>query len=80
MAASPLQRQVDSVRRRLFLQTLVRALVWSWFAALVLSAVWLLVEPAALVAVTDAVLLPVTRGITLVAPGVIPEAASSAVR
>jgi hypothetical protein len=43
--ASPLQRQVARVRRRLFLQTLVRSLVWSWFGALTLTAVWFLVQP-----------------------------------
>ena len=44
-AASPLLRQVTRVRRRLFLQTLVRALAWGWVAALALSAVWFLAEP-----------------------------------
>src|ERR1700724_941459 len=43
--ASSVHRQVAAVRRRLFLQTLIRALAWSWFAALALSAVWFLVEP-----------------------------------
>ena len=42
---SPLQRQVARVRRRLFLQTLVRFLVWSWWGALVLTAVWFLLQP-----------------------------------
>ena len=43
--ASPLVRQVARVRRRLFLQVLVRALAWSWFAALALAVVWFLVQP-----------------------------------
>jgi hypothetical protein len=43
--ASPLQRQVTRVRRRLFLQTLVRSLIWSWFGALTLTAVWFLLQP-----------------------------------
>ena len=42
---SPLQRQVARVRRRLLLQTLVRSLVWCWFGALTLTAVWFLVQP-----------------------------------
>ena len=44
-STSALHRQVAAVRRRLFLQTLIRALAWGWFAALVVSAVWFLVEP-----------------------------------
>jgi hypothetical protein len=36
---------VGRTRRRLFLQALIDSLAWSWAAALVLSAVWCLVEP-----------------------------------
>ena len=42
---SALHRQVAAVRRRLFLQTLIRALAWGWFAALAVAVVWFLVEP-----------------------------------
>ena len=42
---SPLQSQVDRVRRRLFLQTLVRSLIGSWCGALTLTAVWFLLQP-----------------------------------
>src|SRR5947208_10477749 len=42
---SVLHRQVAAVRRRLFLQTLIRALAWGWFAALALSVVWFLAQP-----------------------------------
>ena len=45
----PIQRQVARVRRRLFLQTLVRSLAWSWFVALTLAVVWLLVRPLLIV-------------------------------
>jgi len=40
-----LHRQLARVSRRLFLQTLVDVLAWCWAGALVLAAVWLLVEP-----------------------------------
>ncbi len=43
--SSAIHRQVAAVRRRLLLQSLIRALAWGWFAALALSAVWFLVEP-----------------------------------
>ena len=42
---SALHRQVAAVRRRLFLQTLIRALAWGWFVALAVAVVWFLVEP-----------------------------------
>jgi hypothetical protein len=42
---TPLDRQVTRVRRRLFLQTLIRNLVWYWVAALALTAAWFLVQP-----------------------------------
>ncbi len=42
---SPLDQQIKRVRRRLFLQTLLDTLAWSWAIALLLSAVWYLVEP-----------------------------------
>jgi hypothetical protein len=45
MPRSLLDRQVARVRRRLFLQTLLEMLVWSWIGALALSAVWLLIQP-----------------------------------
>lgn len=41
----PLDRQVSRVRRRLFAQTLLNALVWCWLAALLLSAGWFLAQP-----------------------------------
>jgi uncharacterized coiled-coil DUF342 family protein len=41
----PLYRQLARVSRRLFLQSLVDSLAWCWAGALVLAAVWLLVEP-----------------------------------
>ncbi len=43
--ASPLQCQVARVRRRLFLQTLVRSLVWSSFGALTATVAWFLIQP-----------------------------------
>ena len=45
VTTSPLERTVARVRLRLFLQTLLTALAWSWAAALLLSAAWFLVEP-----------------------------------
>jgi hypothetical protein len=42
---SPLERQVSRARRRLFLQTLLDALAWSWAVALLLSAAWFIAEP-----------------------------------
>jgi hypothetical protein len=39
------QRQIARVGRRLFLQTLLDCLVWCWAGALVLSAVWFLLQP-----------------------------------
>ncbi len=44
-SVNPLQRQLARVSRRLFLQGLVDSLAWCWAGALVLVAVWLLVEP-----------------------------------
>jgi hypothetical protein len=41
----PLDRQVSRVRRRLFLQTLLNALVGCWLGALVLAAGWFLAQP-----------------------------------
>src|SRR5947209_5262474 len=46
-SAPALQRQVGRVRRRLFLQTLVRMLVRCWVAALLVGIVWFLAEPFA---------------------------------
>jgi hypothetical protein len=43
--STPLDRQVARVRRRLFLQTLLELLVWSWVGALVLAVGWFLTEP-----------------------------------
>jgi uncharacterized coiled-coil DUF342 family protein len=43
--ASPLQRQIARVSRRLFLQTLLTCLLWCWAGALLLSAAWFLVQP-----------------------------------
>jgi hypothetical protein len=40
-----LHRQLSRVSRRLFLQGFVDVLAWCWAAALVLTAVWLLVDP-----------------------------------
>ena len=41
----PLHRQLARVSRRLFLQTLGDILAWCWTGALLLVAVWLLVDP-----------------------------------
>ncbi len=65
-AASPLLRQVTRVRRRLFLQTLVRALAWGWTAALALSAVWFLAEPLLLRAAPEWLRWTVLGGCTAV--------------
>jgi hypothetical protein len=43
--ASPLDRQLARVRRRLFAQTLLTALVRGWVLALALSAAWFLAQP-----------------------------------
>ena len=43
--ASALHRQVAAVRRRLILQTLIRSLGWTMFAALAVAVVWFLLEP-----------------------------------
>ena len=40
-----IERQVNRVRRRLFLTALLERLAWSWAVALLLSAVWFLVGP-----------------------------------
>jgi hypothetical protein len=42
------QRQIARVGRRLFFQTLLDCLVWCWAGALVLSAVWFLLQPLVL--------------------------------
>lgn len=42
---SPLERQVACVSRRLFVQTVLDALVWCWVGALLLSALWFFVQP-----------------------------------
>src|SRR5262249_24355695 len=44
------QRQIARVGRRLFLHTLLDCLVWCWAGALVLSAVWFLLQPLVLTA------------------------------
>jgi hypothetical protein len=44
-AAPTLHRQVARVRRRLFLQDLVRVLIRCWVAALLVAVVWFLAEP-----------------------------------
>jgi hypothetical protein len=43
--ATPLDRQLARVRRRLFLQTLLQMMVWCCLASLVAGAGWLLAEP-----------------------------------
>src|SRR5258708_11166980 len=43
--ASLLERQINRVRRRLFLQQLLTYLAWSWFVALAASALWFLAQP-----------------------------------
>ncbi len=48
VAPSPLHRQLGRVSRRLFIQKLVDALAWSWAGALLVAAVWFLVQPYAL--------------------------------
>lgn len=42
---SPLDRQLSVVRRRLYLQTFLDRVVWSWSGALVLAAIWFVAEP-----------------------------------
>lgn len=42
---TPVQQQVRSVSRRLFVQTLLDQLVWCWAVALVLVTLWLLLHP-----------------------------------
>lgn len=44
---SPLQRQVARVGRRLFVQSLLDALVWCWTTAFVLTGAWFLLQPFA---------------------------------
>jgi hypothetical protein len=44
-APTPLQRQLHRVSRRLFWQTLLGCLVWCWSGALLLTAVWFLLQP-----------------------------------
>jgi hypothetical protein len=44
-SATPLDRQVSRVRRRLFLQVLIETLVWSWVGSLACAAGWFLAEP-----------------------------------
>ena len=68
--ASPLLLQVARVRRRLFLQTLVRTLACGWFAALALSAVWFLLQPLLLTAAPDWLRWAVLGGCTAAATGV----------
>ncbi|HTU90397.1 MAG TPA: hypothetical protein VMF69_10010, partial [Gemmataceae bacterium] len=46
-SATPLDRQLARVRRRLFLQTLLKMLVWCWLASLAGAAGWFLAEPYA---------------------------------
>jgi hypothetical protein len=46
-SASPLDRQLARVRRRLFLQTLLQKLAWCWLGSLVCAAGWFLAEPYA---------------------------------
>src|SRR4051794_40228945 len=38
-------RQISRVNRRLFVQIFLNRFIWSWTAALVLAAIWFLVEP-----------------------------------
>jgi hypothetical protein len=45
--ATPLERQLGRVRRRLFLQTLLQSLVWCWLASLACAVGWFLAEPFA---------------------------------
>jgi hypothetical protein len=46
-SATVLERQLGSVRRRLFLQTLLETVVQCWIGALVLAVAWFLLEPYA---------------------------------
>src|SRR5436309_1021233 len=43
--ASPLDRQLARVRRRLFLQSFLELLAWGWLVALVLAVGWFLAQP-----------------------------------
>src|SRR4051812_17072463 len=44
-STSPLHRQLNRVRRRLLVQTLLETLAWSWSAALVAAVLWFLAQP-----------------------------------
>lgn len=44
-SATPLERQVARVRRRLFLQSLLVLLVWAWVGALAVGVAWFLAQP-----------------------------------
>jgi hypothetical protein len=44
-SATPLDRQVARVRRRLFLQNLLLLLVWAWAGALAVGVAWFLAQP-----------------------------------
>lgn len=44
-SATPLDRQLRRVRRRMFLQTLLHTLVRCWIVALICTAAWFLAEP-----------------------------------
>jgi hypothetical protein len=48
MSASPLDRQLARVRRRLFLQILLQTLVWCCLGSLVCAAGWFLAQPYAM--------------------------------
>jgi uncharacterized coiled-coil DUF342 family protein len=64
---NPLRRQLARVSRRMFLQSLFDILAWCWAGALLLIAVWLLVEPLIPEARPDWLAWAVPGGIGVVA-------------
>jgi hypothetical protein len=46
--ATPVERQVSRVYRRLAIQSIVNSVIWCWVAATALTAVWFLVQPLVL--------------------------------
>jgi hypothetical protein len=66
-APSQLQRQLTRVTRRLFVQSLMNALVWCWAGALLLGAGWWVAEPRVLAAPPEWLRWVVTGGVAAVA-------------
>jgi hypothetical protein len=60
---APLQRQLARVSRRLFVQTLLTSLLWSWAGALIVTAGWFLVRAAFFPQVSESLRLWVAGGL-----------------